>query len=1059
MQLPLFYDQEDPEDIQNLTIYRSSAGSGKTFTLVKDYLKLVLRDPDNYRKILAITFTNKASEEMKNRILEELSIISGDKESQLRSLIEDEFKDEGISLQIVSRATIALTKILHNYGKFGVSTLDHFFAKVVRAFAKELDLPLAYDLDVDETRAIEFAVERLYEDLEKDKSLKKWLEDFAFSKMEADKGWDIDRNLKELGKELFAENFRKGIGERKVSLSEFEKFVDQLQNDRKDFESELFKYARQALKLIEEHGLEVKDFAYGYRGFANTFNKILKIDFEFNKTFIESISGEKEWFAKSSPDIEAINRVKENGLLDVCEKILFYHHNNIRTYNTANNLLKNIYSYGILGYIDDKLKEYRIENNVLLLSDHAFLLNEVIDRKDAPIVYEKIGSRFKHILIDEFQDTSLFQWKNILPLVQNVLESFGNVLIVGDVKQSIYRWRGGDMKLLISGIQKDLVNFSNQTIEKQLDKNFRSAKNIVEFNNSFFRTAVQLIEEDPDLPEGATLIPDTYKHVEQKTTIEEEGRVNIEFLMSDDEDWKEQAKNKALQVIKDNLQNGYAASDIMILVDKWDLGYEMADFLILNGFDVITDKSLKVMNNQMVQLLINAIKWLHDDQDSLAKTNLLFIYLQFQGKNQYEYHQIFTDIHQKDKLFLAEMPSLFIENLKVFLRLPLYELVENLIQTFGMDTQLNNFVLRFQEICLEQSSKGNNDLHYFLSWWEESKKDLVVITPENDRAIEIMTVHKAKGLQKPIVIIPFAIYDVGTKFGSLFWSTVLEEEYQKFNILPLVFEKKLKDSNLEDAYREEYMGGILERLNMTYVAFTRAEQQLYIYAEGVKKTPQDNGKINKLMFRVFDSNSFQYKEYWNLEEQCFIWGEKNLKPWKSKDRQEIEELTILEKKHKTSIAIRSESSRFFMLFDNEKSDKIKNGLLLHYLFEQLREKSDVANGIRNMNNEGLISSDKGILLQEEADKLLGLSKMQSWFDGSWEVINERNIVTPEGNIRPDRVMIKGSEVVILDYKTGAKSDSHKTQMRRYRTAMEKMGYKNVQTFLIYFSTSEIEEAA
>jgi len=1058
LQLPLFYDQEDPEGLKNLTIYRSSAGSGKTFTLVKDYLKLVLRDPENYRKILAITFTNKASEEMKQKILNELAEISQDKDSEYRKIIENEFNEEGISMQIVSRASTALNKILHNYGQFGVSTLDHFFSKVVRGFAHELDLPHQYDLDVDEVKAIEFAVEKLYEDLDNNKSLKKWLEDFAFSKMDADKGWEIDRNLKELGKELFKENFRKGLGDRVLVLDEFGEFVKQLSKDRSVFEAEMHKHARNALQLIHDYGLEISHFAYGNSSFANTFNKILDNDFDFNDRFLDSVSGEKSWFTKSSVKKVEIEAVRDDGLLTICESLLHYYQQNHRVYFAAVNLLKNVYSYGILGYIDEKLTEYRAERNLVLLSDHAFLLNDVIDGKDAPIIYEKIGSRYHHIMIDEFQDTSLFQWNNILPLVQNVLENFGNVLIVGDVKQSIYRWRGGDMKLLISGVQRDLRRFSDQTEEKQLDTNYRSAKNIVDFNNSFFATSVLLLSEDENIPEGETLIYDTFKLLKQKPHHQEDGYIDVRFFYTEEGiDWKEKAKDQALVSIKHNISKGYSPSDFLILVDKWDLGYEIADFLILNNYEVITDKSLKVMNNQVVQLLINAIKWLFDRDDQLAKTNLLFIYLQLQKSTQYEYHEVFSDIHNEDSIFTNEMPDYFLGNLKVFLRLPLYELVENLILAFKLGGHINNFVLRFQEICLEQSSKGNNDLHHFLNWWEDSKDDLVVITPENNQAIEIMTIHKAKGLQKPIIILPFANYNLGTKYNSLFWTTNLSESYKKFSILPLVFEKNLKESTLEDAYRKEYNEGMLERLNQTYVAFTRAEQQLYIFCEGLKNTPKDAGKINKLIYRVFDDNSFKYKEKWDMEDNRFHWGSEEITPGKVAEKQDVEMMTTVSSSGNPYISIRSESSRFFMLFDNQKSEKIKNGIIHHYLFERLNHKDNLSSVVRAMVHNGFILLDQESQVLKEAKKILEESRMQNWFDGSWKVINERKIISPKGNLKPDRVMTKNDETVIIDYKTGSRKKNHEEQMKSYQAVLDQMGYEGIRMYLVYFSEDGIVE--
>lgn len=1055
MQLPLFYDQEPPIDKKLLTIYRSSAGSGKTFTLVKDYLKLVLRDTDNYRHILAITFTNKASEEMKTRILQELGSMSRDEHTKLRTTIELEFGEESLNIPVPKRARIALEKILHDYGRFSVSTLDHFFAKVVRAFAHELDLPLKYDLDVDDNRAVEYAIEQLYEDLDKDNQLRTWLQDFAFSQMDADKGWEIHRSLNKLGRELFGENFRKGIGDKNNTLTEFAAFVGELKSDRQNFEQTMAEYGRDALQMISDHGLEFTDFAYNASSFANTFHKIMQHDFNFNDRFLVAAQGEKYWYSKSSDKITQIKNIRDAGLLRICQAILEYSENNRRRYNTATNLLRNIYAYGILEYIDQKLNLYRRDRNLLLLADHAFLLHEVIDKKDAPIVYEKVGARYQHILIDEFQDTSLFQWRNILPLVQNVLEGFGNVLIVGDVKQSIYRWRGGDMKLLISGIQQDLVSFKSQTIEKQLDTNFRSAENIVAFNNAFFETSIRLVEQERNLPANAELIADTYAHLHQKSWISKEGYIEVDFVPNEEQTWKEHAKKRTLEVIRDNMARGYAASQFLILVDKWDLGYEMADELLLNGFEVITDKSLKVANNQVVQLLINAIKWLHDREDQLAKSNLLYIYLSLHGSLSYTHHEIFTDIHEEDRIFNQVMPGFFLENLKVFLRLPLYELVETLIATFDIQKFHNNFVLRFQEICLEQSTKANNDLHHFLMWWEESKDELVVITPENNQAIEIMTIHKAKGLQRPIVILPFAGYDLGTKAMSLFWSSRLPEDIRKFHILPLTFEKNLKDSTLEDAYRNEVMEGILERLNMTYVAFTRAEQQLYIFTNELKNSPQDARSIDKLMFRVFDDNSFPYKEKWDLQGQRFTWGNSSLKPWKPVEAEQVQLLQDTESTIQPAISIRSESQRFFMLLDNDKSSKIKKGVKLHYLFEILEDQSTLGTALQNMVNEGLINDTERLELDEAAQSMFEDAHFKSWFDGTWEVLNERTLSVPEGVLRPDRVMIKDDNVVVVDYKTGARSDKHQKQVQIYADALQEMGHQHVEKYLVYFEDREV----
>ena len=815
--------------------------------------------------------------------------------------------------------------------------------------------------------------------------------------------------------------------------------------------------AKEALDLIAKFGLTTADFSGGSRSWANTFYKILQYDYRFSETFVKTIEGDKSWFAQSSPKIQQIEEAREGGVQDLGMHILSHYERYHRSYNSAVLLLKNIYSYGILSYIDDNLVTYRSENNLVLLSDHAFLLNQVIDNKDAPIIYEKIGSRFKHILIDEFQDTSLYQWRNILPLVKNVLENFGQVLIVGDVKQSIYRWRGGDMKLLISGIQEDLQLFGEQTLEKELDTNYRSEQNIVLFNNSFFETACNILSENSNIPSNDALIQETYHHLKQKPNKKEDGYIEMRFFQKEEDlSWDDKAKERTIRVIEENLKLGYSPGDFLILVDKWTRGYEIAEYLIQNNYKVITDKSLKVESNTVVRLLINAIKWLHNSEDKLAKTNLLYLYYLLSEKSFKNADLIFSDIHNQDELFLTEMPEYFVNNLKVFLRLPLYELVENLIIAFDLSNHTNNFVLRFQEICLEQSAKGRNDLPAFLQWWDESKDDLVVITPDIDDAFEIMTIHKAKGLQKPIVIIPFADYQIGSKFGSVFWTTKIRKGDEDFKILPLPFEKRLAESDFEEAYHKEYLDGILERLNMTYVAFTRAEQKLYVFAQSSKETPEP-GYINQLMNSVF--GTFGYEEMWNQTDGEFIWGDKYKKPLeKKKEEESVETLEIYKSSEVgDNISIKSESGRFFMLFDNSKSESIKQGILLHSVFENLENYEDLDSVIIGLVSEGMVAEDKMGEVLDLAKQIFENDLVQSWFDGSWTVFNERVIVSPDGLKRPDRVMIKDDEVVIVDYKSGARDPKHDKQLRQYRDLLHQMNYNNIRMYLMYFNKEGLVE--
>ena len=858
-QLPLNFDQTLPEDFTNLVIYKSSAGSGKTFTLVKDYIKLLLRDTENYRKILAITFTNKATEEMKLRILGELSEMALDKQTDMRVQIEQEFDEEFSKIgshvpPITKRSRESLEKILHNYGKFGISTLDHFFTRIVRSMARELELPLKYDIDVDNNRAIEYAVQETYKMLGEDEALKSWLEQFAFSKIEDNKAWNPDMELKNLGKELFNERFHEGIGKKPVTHEEFKRFMLLLTKRRDDFSAKMKHLGERGLQIISENELEIEDFYSKGAGNAREFLKLSRGEFSLGKRFINIVNGEAEWYTKTSAEKYRIQAAAQNGLDDVAQEVYQVYLSEFPGYQSAIILLNNIFAYGILDFLELKLQDYRTENNLVLLADNTFLMNKFITDQDAPFIYEKIGSRYSNILIDEFQDTSLYQWKNLLPLVKNALYENGQVLIVGDEKQSIYRWRGGEMRLLVSGVEEDLVQFEKQKKVKDLKDNYRSSRTIVAFNNAFFKAATELLSQNQNLPSGETLIIDTFKNVEQSNKKDNEGYVEVQFFSNDrggdpERSWRDKAKMETVAAIENARKQGYKYGDILILIDRWVMGDEIAQYLTQQDLPIISDKTLQVQSSPKVKLLLSAIRWLHNTEDNLARTNLLFLYSEFRDLKEHSYDSIFRDIHNESVLFNEIMPEVFLNNLKVFLRLPLYELVENLIIVFNLEKNTDNFVLRFLEICLEQSSWGRNDLYSFLIWWDKLSDEQTVIMPETDDAIWIMTVHRAKGLERPIVIMPFANFDLHTKSYSTFWTDRLSDKYSPFKILPLNFTSKLLETDFAEAYKYELQDGMVDRLNNIYVAFTRAVNRLYIFLDAHKNLagPTEIGSLSSLM--------------------------------------------------------------------------------------------------------------------------------------------------------------------------------------------------------------------
>ncbi|MGI9542507.1 MAG: UvrD-helicase domain-containing protein, partial [Cyclobacteriaceae bacterium] len=601
-QFSLFEDPIEPETSKDLMVYRSSAGSGKTFALVKEYLKIVLRDPLAYKHILAITFTNKATDEMKQRIIDELTDLSQGNATDIQREISKDFNHYKPPVPIQLRATKALRNILHDYSRFEVSTIDHFFSQLVRLLARELKLNFNYEIDVDVDQTIQEALDRLYLGLHQNPQWRQWMEEYAYSQLDDDKGWQLDQKIMQLGKELFKERFHQSFSQIKkeeVNLETIKVLIDQLKETQAAFVSTLKSYAAKALELIQQHGLLVRDFKGGSRSVANTFNKIvLKGDMELTKTFVKVALGEDDWFAKTSLKKEEIKAVAKGGLDRISRELYQYHEKFYSNYVTASELLRNIYAYGLLEALYEKWQEYQKEENLILISQNSFLLKSVIEDKDAPFLYEKIGSRFHHLLIDEFQDTSVYQWENLKPLVTHTLdEEYQKVLLVGDIKQSIYRWRGGDKNLLLHKVQQDLNLYAAKWKEEGLNDNWRSLKNVVGFNNMFFQTAIKVLQLTKELPSGQPTLEQVYREVVQNAKGGEGGFVEVQFFEGGEAEetyWEAQALERTRSIIHNSLENGAKYQDILILVEKNEHANQISSQLTTLNIPVISDQALKL---------------------------------------------------------------------------------------------------------------------------------------------------------------------------------------------------------------------------------------------------------------------------------------------------------------------------------------------------------------------------------------------------------------------------------------------------------------------------------
>ncbi|GJM27593.1 MAG: DNA helicase [Cyclobacteriaceae bacterium] len=1059
-QLHLF---EDPEAIntKNFTIYRASAGSGKTFTLVKEYLKIVLRNPSDYQHILAITFTNKATEEMKRRILEHLIDLSAGKSTDMRHVIEKEVRHYEQKLNIQDRAKKALTNILHNYSRFSISTIDHFFSQLVRALARELKLSLNYQIDVDDDTAMKESLLLLYQNLTHDEELRGWAKDFAFSKIDNDKGWQLDYTLLEFGKELFKEKFHQGfskISREEVNIKSLRELEQDLQNTEREFASYLKELAGQAKKLIAAHGLSKENFKGKSNGVANTFDKILFNNFKLTDTFKNVAQGTADWYTQKSPDIARIDGVVKAGLGKIALEIYQYHAAHHAAYVTAKQLQRHIYSYGLLDAISEQLKTYRQSNNLMLLSHNSFLLREIISDHEAPFLFEKLGSYYQHVLIDEFQDTSVYQWENVKPLITNSLDHNHHVLLVGDVKQSIYRWRGGDLNLLLNQAVDDLSLYRDQLQVESLQINRRSAGQVVAFNNQFFTLASQLLLATKDLPDDSTMLSEVYREVEQEPGSSSNGGVCIKFFERNEGQWRNEALKFSTSVIREHVVETGNYSDFLVLCDTNLEVSEVSQHLSTLGIPVDSEQALSLSSYWAVRLLVSGMYLLVDARDSLARAEMACLYQKGVQAEDLDFNELFMESCSVGSGLLEKyLPAALVEQWDELSSRNIYEWASQVIPLLIESKKADPFLTRFLDVCLEQNAKGKTTARDFINWWEVHKEQQMVVFPSHQEAVRVMTIHKAKGLESPIVLIPWADFELKPRKDNLFWTDELSAQFSKYKLLPLSFSSELMDSYFSSAYQQELLEGLTEGLNTVYVAFTRARQRLYV--NSIKPTrsiaADDLAHLYKLLWEI--CNHPGWESCWDAQSSTFIKGD--LSESVPKTKQEIVPTIAVDQMrmapYANKVTIRSENSKMFTLLDNYHARNIREGLQVHAVLERMSQRSDLETVLNQLTAEGVVKKEDHDGVRGKVEGLFDQPDFSAFFQPGWKVFSEMDIASMGRRYTPDRVITNQQRTIVVDYKREKENPEHGKQIKGYAAMLEKMGYRQVEMFLVYVGEAKI----
>ena len=1045
--------------MSNFLIYKSSAGSGKTYTLVKEYLRIVLNNPNDFRHTLAITFTNKAAEEMKTRVIESLSGLAEGKDTKLESSL----KKDGVNADIRSRAKEVLEIILHKYSYFAISTIDSFFHKIIRSFARELKLRLGFDVEMDQAMVLSKITDELFDQIGDDEELRGYMEDYVYYNIDEEGDWKIEHKIKQLAAEIFKERYWEkkelnsaNLADTRAKMTEFISVMFAIVNT---FEVTMNGYSEVALKLYNKHNLTLDDFKGKSRNSNINYllSKIPKKDYDPSDP-VKAAAGDKTIWYTGKPKPALIDALDE-GLFQLLNDSLNYYKKNHQKYYSAKELTKTVYILGIFNDLLEKLKDYRDENKLLLISDTNNLLKSIISNETSPFIYEKIGNTYKNFMIDEFQDTSNYQWNNILPLVINSISEGNFSMIVGDVKQSIYRWRSGNMKLLLEKVQSDLGAFHGLTEEKNLNENWRSLSEVIDFNNIFFSEASAKIAGRNE--EYKDLILNAYHDIAQNSgTGGKGGYVKINFISIDKESELSTADKSdaiTLENIKQVLSDGFKLSDIMVLTRNKTDGSRIAELLMLSGYKVISSDSLLISGSPKIKLLISLFKFVIDSHNTFAKTEALYQYINYIVKADEELSKVFEDADNSlaEKYFPAEFWDR--NSSKVIINpslssLTLHELAESLIRIFLPGPKTDSYLLRFMDTIMEYSSKNNSDITGFLNWWEENKENISIVVPSEENAIKVLTIHKAKGLQSPVVIIPYTNWDFDLSGSRDFlWVSSEIDPFNRSSAFLVKAVQNLKNSYFEADFNDEFVMTNLDNLNLLYVAFTRTIERLYINCPEKGRNSYNAYRLVKSVLVSDDDKSpgDKIKEYGRPEKK------------KSKDRNllnntyELGEFTSSVSFNNITIKTHRKDLNYIGTVPDSKIDK---GIILHKALSYITKAGDVSFAVKKLISEGLINN----LLEEDYIKLLNdivnFKEVKDWFSGKYKVKTESDILVPnESSLRPDRVLIDGKYAIVIDYKTGKEIKEHEEQVNKYSEILKQTGFEKVDKFIYYITAMKVKK--
>ena len=1097
-----------------LKICKASAGSGKTFTLAVEYIKHLVKNPAAYRKILAVTFTNKATAEMKQRITSQLYGISrglADSQDYVAKITSDETIQNWyqqlcnkpsagptppLEQLVRNNCRKALTMIIHDYHRFRIETIDSFFQTIIRELAHDLNLTANLRVELDHDAALKEGVSRVIDAICDDKETRQRVLDYVSNKMEDNKNWTISADLEKFGKNIFDENFLKFGKELREKLKEpgfLKNYLKSIQMLKAKGISQLNDIGQLFDDIYRRRGIPTECLKNKSKNAAvNFFRKLRVLDTKapdfpnITPTLIKHTEDINEW--SKDKDVQAI--VEQEQLMTMLTNAVKKMKEMRRIILSVQEISLHLNQLSLINTISQKVNDAIGDRGEFLLANTNHFLNEMIDESDVPFIYERTGTHFEHIMIDEFQDTSVLQWENFKPLIKNCLDAGNECLIVGDVKQSIYRWRNGEWSILNNmSTDPQLKPFVN---DEPLDTNYRSAARVITFNNEFFEKASKQLSRTYAENEGgdAQDILNAYNECKQEIPAgkdEKEGYVRVELKnktekkgKQDDDDTDTWYCKRITANVERLLMAGIPQSQITILVRQNQQATRICDYFGQKEENVCGQKikvtsaeAYRLDSSPAVRLIILALKMLQNPNDKKFRAMLAYYYqvdVERNGSLMSDFDQLFVnDIDSLNNCLPKELTM----KADALALTPLYELCERLYSILALNKieGQDAYLFAFYDHVAHFLEGNNTDTENFITQWDEvlCKK---TINNGSTEGIKIMTIHKSKGLEFHSVILPFADWEItdSRNKDNLIWCKPEEEPFRQLPLCPIRIVKNMKESVFAKDYLNELLKQYVDNLNVLYVALTRASKNLIVISAHTDK----NNSIHDVLSQAMPSDWIETAD--NDDSSLAVFEEKDatIVGFRQKEKKtdnvmtaipEMRQLGFSSGKSRGEFRQSNKSRRFIQGedIDEHRMKYLDEGILFHAILADIHTIEDVQTAVERLDRQGLFDS---VSHREDVKRLVQKAfqdpRSAIWFNPKWTVINENAIVYSDKDgktttCRPDRVITDGRLTIVIDYKTGVYHSEHEQQVAGYMNLLRQMGYNNVKGYLWYIRQQSIVE--